>query len=130
MTLEARLAIDRVFDADPDAAIIVCGDMNAELREMPLRILCADAEDTGNGRLALRSLVPLETRLPDTIRYSVVHAGRPLMLDHILVSRSLALRSAGMEIHNEALGDEVIGYAAVHHSPESYHAPIVAEFED
>ena len=128
--LEARFAVDRVFDDDADAVIVVCGDMNAELREMPLRILCADAEDTGNGRLAARSLVPLEARVPDSVRYTVRHAGRQLLLDHILVSRALALRSTAVEIHNEALGDEVVGYAAVHHSPESYHAPIVAAFDD
>ena len=128
--LEARIAIDRIFDGDPDAAIVVCGDMNAELREMPLRILCADAEETGNGSLAARSLIPVEARVPEETRYTVRHAGRRLLLDHILASRGLALRLDGVEIHNETLGDEVIGYAAVHHSPESYHAPVVASFRD
>lgn len=32
------------------------------------------------------------------------------------------------EVHNEALGDELVAYATVSHSPESYHAPVIAEF--
>lgn len=127
---EARRAVDAVFDADPDAEIAVCGDLNAELREMPLRILVADAEDTGNGRLAARALVPLEVRVPANLRYSVRHAGNRIMVDHILASRSLALRCTDVAVHNETLGDEVVGYAAVHRSPESFHAPVVAAFGD
>lgn len=128
--LEARLAIEALFDAEPDAAIAVCGDLNAERREMPLRILCADAEETGNGRLAQRSLLALDDRAGDAQRHTVLHGGRRLMLDHILASRSLAVRCTGVEIHNETLSDELVGYASVHHSPESFHAPLVASFSD
>jgi endonuclease/exonuclease/phosphatase family metal-dependent hydrolase len=128
--LEARLLIDRIFDADPGAEIAVCGDMNAEAREMPLRILLADPEETGNGRLASRSLVALEERLPREVRFTVRHGGRRLTLDHLLASRELAVKCTGAEIHNETLGDELVGYASVHHSPESYHAPAVATFAD
>ncbi len=127
--LEARFAVDRVFDAEADALIAVCGDMNAELSEMPLRILRAEKEDTANGRLAGRVLVPIERAVPDSRRFSVLHAGRPLMLDHLLVSRRLLAHCRGVEIHNEGLEDEVVGYAVAHGSPESYHAPIVAEFD-
>jgi hypothetical protein len=45
------------------------------------------------------------------------------------VSRALLGRLSRMDIHNEALSDELVGYASVSHSPESYHAPIVAEFD-
>lgn len=127
--LEARLAIDRLFDDDPDALIALCGDMNAELREMPLRILRGDEEDTGNGALAGRVMIPVERAAPESRRYSVLHGGLPSMLDHLLVSRTLLRHFRGVEIHNEALEDELVGYAAVQKSPESYHAPLVAEFD-
>lgn len=127
--LEARMAVDQVFDAEPDALIVVCGDMNAESREMPLRILRGDEEDTANGTLAGRVLVPLERAVPDSLRYSVMHAGQTLMLDHLLASRAVLGHCRAVEIHNEALGDEVVGYATIHKSPESYHAPVVAEFD-
>lgn len=127
--LEARLAVERIFDAEPEALVAVCGDCNAEEREMPLRILCADASDTGNNRLSPRSLVSLEHELPEERRFSVVHAGRKAMLDHLLVSRGLLARVSGIEAHNEGLGDELVAAASHHRSPESYHAPLVAEFD-
>jgi endonuclease/exonuclease/phosphatase family metal-dependent hydrolase len=126
--LETRLAVERIFDIDPDASILICGDMNAVENEMPLRILRADEEDTGNGALAPRVLFPLEATLPGERRFSVRHAGRQMMLDHILASRFLTARLKSVEIHNETLGDEVVGYALAHASPETYHAPVVAEF--
>ncbi len=126
--LETRLAAERIFDADPHALVAVCGDFNASEREGALRIIKGDEEDTGNGHLAMRMLVPLERSLPETQRYSVIHHGRPVMLDHILVSRPLLGRYLGAEIHNETLGDELVSPAIIHAPPESYHAPMVAEF--
>lgn len=126
--LETRLLVDRIFDARPDALIAVCGDFNAEEREMPLRIIRGDVEDTGNGHLAYRVLVPLERTLPASQRFSVLHHGHKQMLDHILASRALMAFYRQVEVHNEALGDELVAYATVSHSCESYHAPVVAEF--
>jgi hypothetical protein len=33
-------------------------------------------------------------------------------------------------VHNEALGDELVAYTQIDAAPDSYHAPIVAQFED
>jgi endonuclease/exonuclease/phosphatase family metal-dependent hydrolase len=127
--LETRIAVDRVLESDRQALILVCGDMNADARETPLRILRGEEDDTGNGALAGRVLVPVERVIPEQRRYSTVHAGQLLMVDHLLASRALINHVTGAEIHNEALEDEVTGYALVHRSPESYHAPVVAEFD-
>ncbi len=126
---ETRLAIDALFDDDEAALIAVCGDFNADLSETPLRMLIADVEDTGNGKLSSRVLTPLETNVPDSARYTVRHFGRRQMLDHILVSRALMAQFRAMEIHNELLADELVAYATARHDPDSYHAPIVASFE-
>lgn len=126
--LEVRLLIDRIYDSHPDALIMVCGDLNAEEPEVPLRILMASDEDTGNGALAERSLIALERGLPRDRAFSVIHHGRPQMLDHMLVSRSLGGAFRSMEIHNEALGDETVAYRHMDHPPESFHAPLVADF--
>jgi len=126
--LEARIFVDRLLDQDPGALVAVCGDFNAEERETSVEILRGDEENTGNGALAMRVLVPLERSMPPSQRYSVVHGGRPEMLDHLLVSRTLLAFHRGSEIHNETLGDELVAFAAVRGSPESYHAPMVAEF--
>lgn len=126
--LELRLAIDELLDADQHAAIAICGDFNAEDHETPLKIVAGAEEDTGNGLLANRSMVVLDRTLPKDRRFSVLHHGRPQMLDHILISRSLLGHFSTIEVHNETLEDEVIGGAKVQHSPSSLHAPVVAEF--
>jgi len=128
--LEVRLLIDRLFDANPEAAILVAGDFNAEEREVPTRIVAADLEDTGNGRLAKRALILLERHCSDPLRFTIIHRGRKTAYDHMLASRQLMARFEDLEIHNEALGDELVAYAAIGDSPESYHAPMVASFLD
>ena len=126
--LEARLLVERWFDADPAALVAVCGDFNSSDREAPCRTLRGDEEDTGNGHLAARMLVPAERAIPEPQRYSVIHHGHRVMLDHILLSRTLLGGLAGCAVHNEALGDELVSPATVWNSPDSFHAPVVAEF--
>lgn len=126
--LETRLLIESLFDADPDALIAVCGDCNAEARETAMRLLIADESDTGNGALAVRELVAVERSVPEDLRYTVLHNGRKTMLDHLLVSKMLMAWYRRAEIHNESLGDELVAYANIGDSPESFHAPVVAEF--
>ena len=127
--LEARLAIETVFDAEPEARLLVCGDFNADAQEMPLRILCGDPDDTGNAALAGRCLMPLERDLPEARRFSVIHGGRRLMLDHLLASRSLRARVRAVEAHNETLEDEAAVPARNRGPAGSFHAPLLASFD-
>lgn len=126
--LEARLLIDGLFDRDAEALIVVGGDFNADLHETPVRTIRGDEEDAGNPHLAFRTLVPVDRSLADSRRFSVVHHGRPQMLDHLLVSRPLLAWLRSVEVHNEALGDELVTPQSVVGSAESFHAPLVAEF--
>jgi endonuclease/exonuclease/phosphatase family metal-dependent hydrolase len=126
--LETRLIVERIFDAEEAPLIAVCGDFNAEAAEMPVRLITAGEDDTGNGRLAHRALVPLDRALPLSLRYSAVHHGRRQMVDRILASRFLLAALKGVEAHNESLGDELVGPLTVERAPVSYHAPFVAEF--
>lgn len=125
---EVRLAVEAIFDREPDALICVCGDCNAEEREMPLRVLQAGMEDTGNAALSARSLVSLERDIPAERRYTVLHGGHRGMLDHVLASRALAARFEEIEVLNAGLGDELVAQTSSRKSPESYHAPLVAAF--
>ena len=127
--LELRLLVDELFDADPAPAIVVTGDFNAEDGATPLKIIAGAPEDTGNGALAYRSLVPLERAIPADRRFSVLHHGRPQLLDHLLVSHALLGAVRIVEIHNEALGDEAMAYERDVAAGGSYHAPIVAAFD-
>lgn len=124
---ETRLLVDRLLDADRHALIAVCGDFNADLREVPVRMIVAAEADTGSGALAHRAMVPLEQSVPEAARYSVVHGGRVAMIDHVLVSRALLASYRGAEVHNEGLFDEV-STPPVERPPDSFHAPVVVEF--
>lgn len=126
--LELRLLLDQVLDADPARLIVVAGDFNAEDHEVPVRLVAAAEEDTGNGALTARSLVILDRSVPADRRWSVLHHGRPQMLDHILISHALLGAFRGIEVHNEALGDEAVAYGRIDNPPGSYHAAVVAEF--
>ena len=125
--LELRRAVERVFDADPQALVAACGDFNADDGETALRIAAASEGDTRSARLAPRVLIPVERSLAEDRRYSVIHNGRPEMLDHILASRTLMGLFRGVEVHNEALMDETVTLDDAD-LPGSFHAPLVAEF--
>ena len=127
--LELRFLVDELFDSDPCRAILVAGDFNAEDHGTPLRIVSGAPEDTGNGALAFRSLVPLERAIGSDRRYSVLHHGRPQLLDHLLASQTLVGAFRGIEIHNVALSDEATAYQRGIAPGGSYHAAIVATFD-
>ena len=128
--LEVRFLIDEIFDANPRALVCVVGDFNADDHEAPVRIIRGDEDDVGSGEFAARMLVAAERSLPESQRFSIIHRGKAQMFDHILVSNNLLAWLRKTEIHNEALGDEVASPAAIADAPESYHAPIVADFEN
>ena len=71
--------VEDMLDRDPDARVIVLGDLNDAPGSAPLRAL------TGAGRL--RNLVPLEVSKAE--RYSFIYQGRAEVLDHILITPSL-----------------------------------------
>ena len=127
--LELRLLVEEVLARDPAALLAVAGDFNAEDYGATLRIAVAAEEDLGTSELAARSLTVLDRALPADRRWSVLHHGRPQMLDHILASRALYGHFRAIEVHNEGLGDEALGYGKALHSAASYHAPVVAVFE-
>ena len=127
--LETRMLIDTLFDADENALIVVCGDFNADLDEVPVEAIRGDVENTGNDKLAQRVIVPCEQTIPEPSRFSLLHHGRGQMIDHLLISRSLLGHYRGSEIHNELLHDESVAFGTDVKFPESDHAPVLAEFE-
>ncbi len=123
--LEARLFAEQIFDREPQARILVCGDFNADSYETPTRILCGAADDLDDAAFAQRRLERLEARVPQARRHTVIHAGRRVLLDHILASPALAGACSSVEIFNEGLMDEA---RAPEQVEGSLHAPIVARF--
>jgi endonuclease/exonuclease/phosphatase family metal-dependent hydrolase len=127
--LEARLLVDQIFDAEPEAWLAVAGDFNAESEDVATTAIRGPVEETGNPAHSPRVLLPCENTIPESARHSLFYLGKGLMLDHVLVSRSLAAFYRGVEIHNEALPDESGPFRSDVQFPESDHAPVIAEFE-
>jgi predicted extracellular nuclease len=82
--LETRMLIDTLFDANEEALVVVCGDFNADLDEVPVEVIRGDVESTGNDRLAQRVIVRCERTIPEPSRFSLLHRGQGRMPDHLL----------------------------------------------
>ncbi|MFK7893889.1 MAG: endonuclease/exonuclease/phosphatase family protein [Granulosicoccus sp.] len=127
--LEVRLFIDGIFDKEPNANIIVCGDFNAEPHEVPALAIRGQTEDTGNPDLIERVMHPVALSIAESLRFSLYHQGQKNLLDHMLVSRRMMTSFISAEIHNDMIHDESIAFATDNKFPESDHAPMVAEFD-
>jgi len=123
--LEARLFIERLFDSEPNALIAICGDLNSEVHDAPARLLLG-VPDEDTTETSPRKLTPLAARVEEARRFSVIHAGRRVLLDHILASQTLAACCTNVAILNEALQDEVMAEEPI---LGSLHAPIIASFD-
>jgi endonuclease/exonuclease/phosphatase family metal-dependent hydrolase len=131
--LETRRLVDALFAADGDARIAVCGDFNATGNELPLRIVMGpreedEAESETGIELGRFRLHALERTVPEEARYSVLHAGRRAMLDHVLVSAALKRVHRSSRIDNRDLPDEVTA-PGLESFPGSFHAPVAVEFD-
>lgn len=128
-SLETRVLIDKIFDNEPGAKIVVCGDFNAHPEEVPVEAITGRVENTGNKDLISRVLAPCEHTIPESSRYSYIHQGSKRLLDHMLISQGMLSYYRAAEIHNEVLHDESVAFAVDEKFPESDHAPFIVEFE-
>ncbi len=128
--LETRIFIDSLFNANPNANIVICGDINANTNEVPMQALMGEVEDTGNPALNNRTMHPLEHTVPESSRFTLYHHGRKNLLDHLLVSQNMLAAYQTSEIHNEIVRDESRAFAYDVKFPSSDHAPIIAQFDD
>jgi endonuclease/exonuclease/phosphatase family metal-dependent hydrolase len=127
--LQLRLEIDKIFQTlGNDVLIVVCGDFNAQAREVELKAICGPVEETGNLEHGPRIMVPCENNIPESSRYSLLHLGQGEMIDHVIASRGFIRYFHHAEVHNEALPDESGAFRQDVKFPESDHAPVVAEF--
>ncbi len=126
--LETRVLLDKIFNEDANAKILVCGDFKAEPGEVPVEAICDRVENTDNPDLRNRVLIPASSGIAQSVRYTHFHHGHGNLLDHILISQSLLAHFSHAEIHNENLHDESLPFTFDVKYPESDHAPFVAEF--
>lgn len=126
--LETRRVVDELFDQEPEARIIVCGDFNAEPGEVPVEAICGRVENTDNPNLRSQVLIPCSRAIPDSVRFSHYHHGHGNLLDHMVISQALLPFFSQAMIHNENLHDESLPFSFDIKYPESDHAGFVSEF--
>lgn len=104
--------------------VAVVGDFNDTLDSLPVQIV------SGTGRDLDPALVlsPAAALVPEARRFSARHGSRPQLIDHILVSQSLAQHLAGCEIFNEALRDHGPYDPEAPPATDSDHAVVLATF--
>ncbi len=127
--LETRVVLDKIFNCNADAKVLVCGDFNAEPGEVPVEAICGRVENTSNPDLRERVLIPCSNTVAESLRFSHYHHGKGNLLDHILISFSLLSHFRHAQIYNENLHDESLRYAYDTKYPESDHAAFVAELD-
>jgi endonuclease/exonuclease/phosphatase family metal-dependent hydrolase len=127
--LEIRLWLDSLFGAERVALAAVLGDFNAEEHHTPVEVILGRDDSIGGGGLSIGALAPAEAAVPPDRRFTIVHDGRRQTLDHILVSQALAAVQRGADIRNGSLGDEATVSDDSRPPPQSFHAPVVAEFD-
>ncbi|KXX72192.1 endonuclease/exonuclease/phosphatase family protein [Flammeovirga sp. SJP92] len=126
--LETRILIDNIFEQEPEAKIVVCGDFNAEPGQVPVEAIQGKMENTNNPNLISKELISCSRSIAESIRYSHLHHGKGNLLDHMLVSKSLFQHFKDAKIFNEQLHDESLPFAFDTKYPESDHAVFLSEF--
>lgn len=119
--LYVRGLVDDVLARSPDHAICVLGDLNDTAESLPVRLLSGVPGTPG----ALTSCAEL---LPPPRAVSVLHGGRPSVIDHLLISARLASALRSFEIHNEALRDHGPHVDDGPMTEDSDHALVLAQF--
>ncbi|GGC83445.1 hypothetical protein GCM10007216_12600 [Thalassobacillus devorans] len=100
--------VENLIDEDPDANVVVLGDLNDFEFSAPVQTLKGDV------------LTNMVEELPEEERYSYIYQGNSQVLDHILVSNNLAHRTKADIVNINADFSEEHGRA-------SDHDPLVAQ---
>jgi len=89
--------VQDIMDLNPDAMVVVLGDLNDFPWSEPIKILAGDL------------LVDMITTLPIEERYTYIYEGNAQVLDHILVSDALLKRAVMVDpihINSEFLAQQ------------------------
>ena len=119
--LYLRGCVDDVLSADPGARVAAVGDLNDTIDSWGVRALLGD----GPG-----ALLDASGRIPSATRFTALHAGRRMQIDHVLVTGPLQARLQQARILNESLREHEPLPESGDETPtaDSDHAPLVVRF--
>lgn len=111
--------VDSLLAVNPNAKIVVAGDLNEFQTEEPIRILTGEIGWNGSaltGPTSAQVLNNLTLTLPENERFTYIFEGNAQAIDHILVSNALAAGAEYDIVHRNTQFGEV----------NSDHEPIIA----
>jgi len=120
--LHVRGVVDAELSRDASARVAVVGDMNDTPGSIVLRTLCGDGPGT------LGALMDCTTSAEPSARFTVLHEGRRVQLDHVLASARLHERVESARFENAALREHGATSADEEPTVDSDHAPVVVRF--
>jgi endonuclease/exonuclease/phosphatase family metal-dependent hydrolase len=119
--LHARGIVDSLLAADPRAQVALLGDLN----DVPDSPVARALQSDGDG-----SLLDCATVVPEADRFSAIHAGRRIQIDHILATPALYARlRSGRFLNAELREHEFPPDGNEPPTVDSDHAPLVVRFE-
>jgi endonuclease/exonuclease/phosphatase family metal-dependent hydrolase len=134
--LFVRNWVDARFDQDPRAQIAVAGDFNDQEESAAVRSVTGDLSSvskvqpsaSATGLWQGRGMYACARAVPPSLRYSLIHQGSAVQIDHVLVSQSLWERFVSARFFNETLREDAASVAESALSLASDHAPLRTEF--
>ncbi len=125
--LEVRRLVDALHERYDDARAVVLGDCNDTVDSVPVSIIRGSYVGAKNPALWDKELYPVELSVPEEKQYTLIHDGKPQMIDHILISRSLLGHFQTATVLNETVRDHASAHPPHLFFPDSDHAPVVME---
>lgn len=116
--LHVRGLVDALFAAEESARVVVLGDFNDVPGSLVLRIVESEGE---------RALASPAGLVPAERRFSAMHGGTRVQIDHVLLSLNLSARAAEARFLNDRLRDHGPYDDEAPPSVDSDHAPFVVE---
>jgi predicted extracellular nuclease len=119
--LHVRAIVDALLADHARALVAVVGDLN----DVPGSVVVRALQGDGDG-----SLLDCAARVPTERRFSAIHAGARIQIDHVLASQPLYARLTAARFVNETLREHVVPADGEEHpTVDSDHAPLVVRFE-
>ncbi|MDH3349210.1 MAG: hypothetical protein OEM02_14055 [Desulfobulbaceae bacterium] len=130
LALEVRCLVDALLEKDPEAFVMVSGDINGEQRCIDAESLTGAVKNQLNDVTRWRQLIPYSESIPLQVKCSHFTKNKVGSLGHLVSLNPLLSYYHSSEIQNILLRDESIAFGTGQKGPEADHTPNVVGFSN